>query len=258
MQSTRATLVLDSFVLGLLALGLSALVGCASTHLTNDRLEVMNRPVFDANQTIDEDAFAPVAHGWMHIVPAPVRDSISNCYWNLTFPDRFVSSLGEGALRKAGAELARFLINSTLGIAGFLDPATVAGIAKFDEDMGKMLAKWGVPPGPYMVIPILGPSSPRDLAGGVLDLALNPLTWTGFPGMGAGVIFAINGRAQEDQEIETSKRAALDYYVFVRDAYFEKRAAGVRTDYVTRDLDGDSSDPYRIDDGSPTALTPPR
>ena len=257
MQSTRAIRVLHSLLLGLLALGSWALAGCASTHPSNDRFESMNRPVFDANQSIDEDAFAPVAHGWMHVVPAPVRDSISNCYWNLTFPDRFVSSLGEGALRKAGAELARFLINSTLGIAGFLDPATVAGIAKYDEDIGKMLARWGVPPGPYIVIPILGPSTPRDLAGGVVDLALNPLTWTGFPGMGAGVIFAINGRAQEDQEIETSRRAALDYYVFVRDAYFEKRTSNVRTDYVTRDLGDDSSDPYRIDDGSPTALAPP-
>ena len=258
MQSRRTTTA-RSLVLVSLAAALSALVGCASTRISQgDRLESVNRPVFDVNQTIDEDALAPVAHAWMRICPAVVRDSISNAYWNLTFPDRFVSSVGEGSLVKAGTEVARFLINSTLGIAGFLDPATVAGLAKYDEDIGKMLAKWGVPPGPYIVIPIVGPSTPRDLAGGVADLLLNPLTWTGFPGMGAGVIFAINGRAQEDQEIETAKRAALDYYVFVRDAYIEKRVTNLRTDYVTRDVDGDSSDPYRVDDGSPTVLGPPR
>jgi phospholipid-binding lipoprotein MlaA len=257
MQSRRAILALDLLVLVSLAAGLPGLLGCASArpHPT-DRLESLNRPVFDANQAIDEDAFAPVAHAWIKVVPGPVRDSISNAYWNLTFPDRFVSSLGEGALRKAGAEVARFLINSTMGIAGFLDPATVAGIPKYDEDVGKMLAKWGVPPGPYIVIPILGSSTPRDLAGGVVDLLLNPLTWTGFPGMGAGVIFAINGRAQEDQEIETAKRAALDYYVFVRDAYFERRTGEVRTDYVTRDLGEDTSDPYQVEGSAPTALGP--
>ena len=234
-----------------LALGcLAALAGCASTSQPHaDRLESINRPVFGANQHLDDYAIGPVGRGWKAITPAPVRDSISNAYHNLTFPDRFVSSLGEGELRKAGSELARFLINSTMGIAGLLDPATVAGIPKYDEDVGKMLARWGVPPGPYIVIPIAGPSTPRDLAGGLLDLTLNPLTWTGMPGMGLGVLFAINGRAQEDQEIETAKRTALDYYVFVRDAYIQRRAP--RSDYVTRESDDGLADPYQIEDAPP-------
>ena len=216
---------------------LEALGGCASTSQPgSDRLESINRPIFNVNLHIDDYALGPLARDWMAITPQAVRDSISNAYHNLTFPDRFVSSLGEGALRKAGAELARFLINSTMGIAGFLDPATVAGIPKYDEDVGKMLAHWGVPPGPFIVIPIVGPSTPRDLAGGVLDLALNPLTWAPIlPGMGAAAVFAINGRAQDEHDIQIAKKAALDYYVFVRDAYIQRRAP--RSEYVTRESD---------------------
>jgi len=221
---------------GAVALALGPLIllsACASspgTSQVSDRLERINRPLFAIDQEIDDDGLGPVARGWIRITPQQVRDAISGAYHNLTFPDRFVSSLGEGELRMAGAELARFLINSTFGIAGVLDPATVAGIPKYDEDVGKMLAKWGVPPGPYVVIPLVGPSTPRDVAGGVVDLALNPLTWAGFPGMGLGALFAINGRAQEEQEIQAAKRAAIDYYAFVRDAYFERRTAAPESD----------------------------
>jgi len=113
-----------------------ALGCCASTSQPgSDPLEPINRPIFSVNLHIDDSALGPVARDWRMITPQAARDSISNAYHNLTFPDCFVSSLGEGALRKPGAELARFLINSTMGIGGFLDPATVAGIPKYDEDV---------------------------------------------------------------------------------------------------------------------------
>jgi phospholipid-binding lipoprotein MlaA len=245
-----------------LALGsLLVLGGCASSPATSrvgDRLERINRPLFALDQEIDDDALGPVARGWIRITPQQVRDAISDAYHNLTFPDRFVSSLGEGELRMAGAELARFLINSTFGIAGVLDPASVAGIPKYDEDIGKMLTRWGVPPGPYVVIPLVGPSTPRDVAGGIFDLALNPLTWAGMPGIGLGALFAINGRAQEEPEIQAAKRAAIDYYAFVRDAYFERRTAAPETDAAWWEpTDAGAADLIRAD-ASAHAFTPLR
>jgi phospholipid-binding lipoprotein MlaA len=214
-----------SIQLALLMAGF-ALAGCASTSQPQqvDRFENVNRPVFHVNESFDDYTLGPVARGWIRITPAPVRDSISNAYRNLTFPDRFVACLGEGELRGAGEELARFLLDSTLGIAGLLDPAAELRLHKYDEDMGRMLAKWGVPAGAYLVIPFVGPSNARDLVGGVADLLLNPLTWTGFPGMGAGALFAINGRAQDEWAIQTAKKQSLDYYVSVRDAYIQRRS----------------------------------
>jgi phospholipid-binding lipoprotein MlaA len=201
-----------------------ALAGCASTGPPNDRYEHVNRPVFHVNTRFDDYTLGPVARGWIRITPQAVRDSISNAYRNLTFPDRFVACLGEGELRGAGSELARFVLNSTLGMGGFLDPASQLPLRKYEEDLGRMLASWGVPAGPYIVIPFVGPSNARDLAGGVGDLMLNPLTWTGWPGMGAGAVFAINGRAQDEWAIQTAKKNALDYYVSVRDAYIQRRS----------------------------------
>jgi phospholipid-binding lipoprotein MlaA len=206
-----------------LLLCIAALAGCASTSQPVDRFEPVNRPIFGVNVRFDDYTLGPVARGWIRITPQEVRDSITRAYRNLTFPDRFVSCLGQVKLRCAGSELARFLLDSTLGIGGFLDPASELPLPKCEEDVGRMLATWGVPAGSYLVIPFVGPSNVRDLAGGIADLLLNPLTWTNWAGMGAGAIFAINGRAQDEWEIQTAKKNALDYYVSVRDAYIQRR-----------------------------------
>ena len=198
--------------------------GCAAGPRPEDRLEPINRPVFGVNVRFDDYTLGPVARAWIRITPEAVRDSISNAYRNLTFPDRFVSCLAQGELRGAGSELARFLLDSTLGVGGFLDPASQLPLRKYEEDVGRTLARWRVPSGPYLVIPFVGPSNARDLVGGIADLLLNPLTWTGYAGMGAGAVFAINGRAQDEAAIQTAKKSALDYYVAVRDAYIQLRA----------------------------------
>jgi phospholipid-binding lipoprotein MlaA len=154
------------------------LSGCATTPESQeirDSWEPVNRPVFAMNREVDDHALGPVARGWRKISPEPVRDSISNAYRNLTFPARFVSTVGQAEPGKAGTELARFLVNSTVGIGGLFDPASKLGLERHDESIGKMFARWGIPPGPYMVIPLLGPSTPRDAVGGIVAVALNPL-----------------------------------------------------------------------------------
>lgn len=222
----------------LISLLLFGAVGCASTspqrqQIQDTTMEPINRPVFAVNKAIDDYAFGPLARGYKTITPGFVRQSVSNVHRNLVFPQRFISSLGQGEFEEAGTELGRFLLNSTVGIGGLWDPATRVGLAKYDADLGMMFASWHIPPGPYIVIPVLGPSTPRDAIGDLVSIALNPLVWVGVSIPPVGVLFAINRRAQADEQIRAGREAALDYYLFVRDAFIQRRTMQIRGEYVT-------------------------
>ena len=218
-----------------------------------DPLESVNRPVFSVNRKFDDYALRPVARGWKFITPAPMRRSITNVWRNFTFPQRFVSAMGQAEFRDAHVEMARFLVNSTVGIGGLFDPATRLGLEKFEGDLGMMFARWGIPSGPFIMVPIMGPSTPRDTVGDVLAIALNPLLWVGVSMPPIGILFAINGRAEADDAIEASKEAALDYYVFVRDAFIQRRT---RTEFVTLAEDP-LEDLYRVYEEEPIPLVYP-
>ena len=228
------------------AIAAAIATGCASTspdrQEIHDSLEPVNRPVFAINRTVDDHAFGPIARGYKKITPSVFRQSVSNAQRNLTFPQRFVSSVGQAEFERAGVELGRFLVNSTVGIGGLFDPATRFGIAKYDDDLGKMLAAWHVPPGPYIVIPVLGPSTARDGLGDLASIALNPLVWAGVSVPPLGVLFAINRRAEADDRIRQAEAASLDYYVFARDAYIQRRTRFIRNEYVTLPQDGEIPD----------------
>lgn len=208
----------------LLLASIALATGCASGP-PNDPWQRFNRPVFRFNDAADTYVLRPVARGWTFVTFEEMRESLARFFFNARFPSRFVSSLGQGKGVEAGNELGRFLLNSTVGIGGLFDPATYVGFPRSDEDVGQMFGAWGIPPGPYLVLPLLGPSNPRDTVGGVADMLLNPLFW--FQTYGAGVVNVVNSRAIADPEIQTAKRTALDYYVFVRDAYMQNRAAAV-------------------------------
>jgi phospholipid-binding lipoprotein MlaA len=234
-RSAIPKLLLAAFVAGAL--------GCASTSPQNqqigDSLEPINRPVFRFNTAVDDHALGPVARGYKSVTPDGVRTSLANAQRNLGFPPRFVAHVGQANFVEAGSELGRFLLNSTLGVAGLFDPATEAGLGRYDADLGMMFARWHVPPGPYLVLPVLGPSNPRDAVGDLLGMAMNPLLYTGTTVAPIGVLFAINTRAQADDQIRNARASALDYYVFVRDAFVQHRSARIRGEYVTR---GDTLD----------------
>lgn len=214
--------------LACLALGLAALAagGCASTAPGNpaDPWERVNRPVFHFNDRVDTYVLRPVAQGWTFITFEGMRDSVARFYYNARFPSRFVSSFGQGEAEKGLNELGRFLVNSSVGVGGLFDPASEFGFPHHDEDIGQMFGRWGIPPGPYWVIPFFGPSDPRDAAGMVGDMLLNPLTW--FVRF-SGVLNVINSRAIAEPQIANAKKTALDYYVFVRDAFLQNREAAV-------------------------------
>jgi phospholipid-binding lipoprotein MlaA len=155
---------------------------------------------------------------------------VARFFFNWRFPSRFVSSVGQGDATKAVTEVGRFVVNTTIGIVGLFDPATSIGLARYDEDVGQMFGRWGIPPGPYWVIPLIGPSDPRDAVGLVCDTLLNPFAWVPVVWIpyATGALNVVNARAQADKQIENAKRTALDYYVFVRDAYTQHRANAVR------------------------------
>ena len=207
------------------ALGLG--VGCASAS-SPDPWQSVNRPVFRFNNEVDTWVLRPVARGWTFVTFEGFRESVSRFFFNAAFPSRFVATLGQGKGEDGLNELGRFLVNSTVGLVGFFDPATHFGFPRSNEDLGQMFGRWGIPPGPYWVIPLLGPSSPRDAVGTLGDFLMSPFLWIDVPVYGLGAVNVVNSRAMADPEIENAKRTALDYYVFVRDAYVQNRAAAVQ------------------------------
>ena len=198
--------------------------GDANAH---DPIEGVNRGVFRFNDTLDRWAFEPVARGWHWAIPDPAEQSIEHFFGNLRFPVVLANNLLQGKVEGGAVTLGRFLVNSTVGIGGLFDPASDLGLASHPEDFGQTLGWWGTPPGPYLMLPLLGPSSVRDTGGLVVDYCLSvvPFVVSGWATVGAGIVRSVNGRAQILDEVESAREAALDYYVFVRDAYTQHRHA---------------------------------
>jgi phospholipid-binding lipoprotein MlaA len=156
----------------------------------------------------------------------------------MRYPIRAVSCMGQGRATHAGQETLRFLVNSTIGVVGLWDASTrLFGIPYYDEDSGQMLAVWGIPSGPYWMIPLLGPATPRDTVGYILDGFMN-LT----PSYVAPVAW-LNGRAIAVPQIDRAREASLDYYVFVRDAYLQRRDAQIAEKGPLRRLGADEITP---------------
>ena len=225
-------------------------VGCASSP-PEDPWQGFNKPVFRFNEMADRYVVRPAAMGWTFVTFEELRLSVKRFFFNAAFPSRFVSSLGQGEGGKAADEAGRFLVNSTVGLAGLFDPATHFGFPRHDEDIGQMLGRWGIPPGPFLMLPVLGPSNPRDTVGMIGDSALSPFRWIPGPVTGTGILKAVNSRALADDEIERARKTALDFYVFVRDAFMQNRAAAVANEEPKARIEGESpfDDLYDLPEG---------
>lgn len=212
-----------------------ALNGCATTATNpDDPWEGWNRGTMEFNDTIDEYAMKPIAEGYRWITPEFVDTGISNFFGNLKDIGVTINDLLQLKFVQGGMDLGRFLVNSTVGIAGLIDVATMIDLPKHDEDFGQTLGYWGVPAGPYLVLPLLGPSSPRGTVGLVGDALMNPLTYTflvggaastaaSAAGTGASVVGAIDLRADLLEVEKFASEAAVDRYAFFRDAYMQRR-----------------------------------
>lgn len=192
-----------------------------------DPLEPVNRFFFHVNDKLYFWAFKPVASGYKIVVPEEIRIGVKNFFSNLTTPIRLFNCLLQANFKGAGNEAIRFLLNSTLGLAGFLDPAkTELNIEKRDEDFGQTLGVWGMGPLLYIEWPILGPSSLRDTFGYIGDLLLDPKTYlirTAPVSLAIRTYDQINEFSFRIGEYEDFKRNALDPYIAKREAYHQNR-----------------------------------
>jgi phospholipid-binding lipoprotein MlaA len=229
----------------MLAVLLGGLAGCATRppasdpealadyRQTNDPLEPTNRAMYTFNNALDTAILKPVAQGYRYVVPAPVRGGIHNVLVNLGTPVQFSNDVLDGKPRRAGDTTMRFLINSTVGVLGFFDVAKNWGYPDHDTDFGMTLALWGLPEGPFLFLPVFGPSDPRDAVGLGVNAAMDPFTWVG---QGAVVRaldwsrFAMNGVDQRERhldDIDSVKKTALDPYATFRSLYRQHRASQI-------------------------------
>jgi phospholipid-binding lipoprotein MlaA len=211
---------------GIALAGIVTLAGCATgpDRRPNDPLEPMNREIFKFNDAADKYVARPVATAYTKVTPAPLRTAISNFFSNIGDIGNFVNDLLQLKGVDATEDLMRFAFNSTFGLGGLLDWASPAGLPKHSQDFGLTLGHYGVPAGPYLVLPLLGPSSVRDATNWAVAYPLNPFTYTSweisFP------MFVVNFTSERADLLGATdilSQAALDKYAFVRDAYTQRR-----------------------------------
>ena len=196
----------------------------------NDPWEGFNRGIFWFNEKVDIYFFRPVAVGWDFVMPDMVQTAITNVFANARFPVIFLNDLLQAKPIAASEDLGRFALNTTIGIGGIWDPANEFGIIGNDEDFGQTLGYWGVPPGPYLVLPFLGPSNPRDAVGFAADTAVQPYSYFVVFYVSAAITATnlVNTRARYIEEVDENRETALDYYTFQRNAYVSYRESLVR------------------------------
>jgi len=222
-------------------------VATALPHAANaeewDPIEPANRVFFAVNDGLDFILIKPLARGWIFVIREPGANAVDRFFTNLEFPIRFVGNLLQARWGDCGEETARFLVNSTVGIVGFFDLATGMGLDLNDEDIGQAVGTWGVGAGPYLMVPLLGPSNGRDFFTGFADSAL-----LGPVSIVRSTVGNLNTRALLLDEVEEAKLASLDYYAFVRNAYVTTRQAQIEDRDPDRVLEDEGDDLYEIDE----------
>jgi len=208
-----------------------------------DPIEPVNRVSFAINDGLDLILIKPLAQGWAFVLRDPGVAAVDRFFVNLRFPVRLVGNLLQAELVHSTEETGRFVVNTTVGLLGFFDPASRLGIGLYEEDIGQAIGRWGIPAGPYLVVPLLGPSGGRDFFTGFADSAL-----LGPASIAESTIGNINLRAQLLDEVEEAKLASLDYYAFVRNAYVTTRQAAVENRDPEEEPDEIDDDLYEIDE----------
>jgi phospholipid-binding lipoprotein MlaA len=200
---------------------------------TNDPLEPTNRFFYRVNDTLDTYILAPVARGYVYVVPGVARTGVHNVLANITSPVLLANTIMEGKPRRAGDTFMRFLINTTVGVGGIFDVASGWGYPAEDADFGITLALWGVGNGPFLFLPVLGPSSPRDAGGFAGDIVIDPFTWASFGGSktfgwSRYALGAVDARSRVLDQVNDIKRTALDPYATFRSLYRQHRQSQIQ------------------------------
>jgi len=248
---------------------LTLLAGCATiSNNPEDPFEDWNRGVQSFNEKFDQYAMKPVAKGYEWVTPDFADQGVSNFFSNLNDIGVTINDLLQFKLAQTVMDGSRFLLNTTAGLGGFVDLASMVDMPKHHEDFDQTLGVWGIPTGPYIVLPLLGPSSPRGMTGLIGDAAANPATYVGFgvfPGLDSAVetgissgmyaLNAIDNRADNlALEKAVSEAASLDRYEFIKNAYFQRRTFLVNDGNVPED--GADLDLVNPENGSLAPLDP--
>lgn len=245
------------------------LAGCASvppdyTTQTKDPWEKMNRAVYSFNDKLDKDVARPVATAYVRAVPAPARNRFHDFINNLGEPIVIINDALQGKFKQTLQDTGRFLVNTTVGLVGLFDPASEIGLPHHDEDLSQTLAHWGVPSGPYLVLPVLGPSTVRDTGSLYADVSADPLYKDMAPRYrnAATIMNGVDTRAGLMQA-NASIDSAYDPYAFVRDAYIQNRRYKIYDGNPPVDYpdypdvpDDDESAPAAVSGSSPAVATP--
>jgi phospholipid-binding lipoprotein MlaA len=199
-----------------------------------DPWESTNRAIFNFNQDVDRTVLVPVANAYRTVMPRPAQDVIHDFLQNLNGPIIFANDVLQGQFGLAGDTLGRFMVNTTLGLGGMVDVATKAGVPYHTNDLGITLATWGVSPGPYLMLPVLGPSNPRDAFGDAADSFGDPgnivasdynRIWASFA---RAATSGIDERSRNIESLAEIERTSLDYYATIRSLAHQRRAAQIR------------------------------
>lgn len=250
--------------------------GCASTNpeaaAQNDPFEKTNRQIFDFNMKLEKYVARPVTDAYVYVLPEFARDGIHNFLHNLGKPVTLGNEILQGEGTRAGQTLARIVTNTTLGLGGFIDVATNAGVPDNDEDFGQTLGVWGFGEGPYLMLPFLGPSNPRDAIGMAGDFFMDPLTYAHYDyenlssdlRFGFGMTDKLSGTLDE---MDSLKRTSLDFYATSRSLYRQFRKAqisngadmtGGDAENMPEDLPDDMPDDTPQDPAKPAPADAPK
>jgi phospholipid-binding lipoprotein MlaA len=223
-------------LVALLSLGACASLPPGSKRDPRDHFERFNRAVYKFNSALDHAILRPVARGYVKVTPGPVRTGVSNFLGNLEYPKTIGNDIFQAHFIDFGSDIARLIVNTTVGVGGLFDPATRFGLEKHDRDFGQTLGKWGLPTGPYLMLPLLGPSDIRDAAGLVPDhfMTIDSLINNQDVQIGVGAMRVVDRRAQL-LPLDATLDSAFDPYALLRSTWFQRRDYKVRGDTPPED-----------------------
>jgi len=246
-----------------LALGACATNPPAADSSNNDPYESVNRKIWDFDLALNDYLLTPVARGYRYVTPQFARTAITSALRNLKSPAIFANDLMEGNMKRAGQTLTRIVLNTTVGVGGLYDFAADQKLPYHDADFGATLGSWGVPSGPFLVLPLLGPSDPRDGIGYGVDSYMDPFN---IKMQAARIkdanyirfgVDTVNGAALRLDDLDELRRSSLDFYAAIRSLYQQKRAADVAT-AKNPDAPVLPSVPYdEVEPSSPVPSNPP-
>jgi phospholipid-binding lipoprotein MlaA len=232
------------------AVALLVVAGCATApsdpaalsvyKANNDPLEPFNRRIFALNNAIDRSLLKPIAKGYVRLLPQPVRDGLRNAVLNMHEPVVFANNVLQGRFGRAGITAGRFALDSTFGLVGLVDVGRREGLSRQVGDLGQTFHAWGFPEGPYLVLPLFGPSNPRDAIGFGGEVFLDPFRYVtsndDFPKSATyapGIIGGIDERSRNIETLDAIEKDAIDYYASLRSLFRQNRAAQLTGDAST-------------------------